>query len=199
MKTFNVYLRDGRIAKVHAETFRHDGDRYVFDNAGTSEAQFFVDAEIAGISEADPPQMPEAAPLDKGDLPLLAKVEEEAILQALAECGGNRTHAAELLGISRRAIYYKLKDIAQRQQEGENCTVEPPQPKQDTGCPSGLLTEVERQGRTQTRPDSDRTRRPGVELTQTNKAGSRPYEQILVNKDLAVALIQSEPRGEKAG
>jgi hypothetical protein len=61
MKAFNVYLRDGRIAEVHPETFRHDGDRYVFDNAGTSEAQFFIDAEIAGVSEADPPQMPESA------------------------------------------------------------------------------------------------------------------------------------------
>ena len=90
MKTFNVYLRDGRIAKVRAETFRHDGDQYVFDKAGTSEAQFFVDSEIAGVSEADPPQVPETAPPEQGNLPLLAKVEGEAIVQALAECGGNR-------------------------------------------------------------------------------------------------------------
>jgi hypothetical protein len=50
VKTFNVYLRDGRIAKVHAETFRHEGEQYVFDKAGTGESQFFIDSEIAGIS-----------------------------------------------------------------------------------------------------------------------------------------------------
>jgi hypothetical protein len=62
MRTFSVYLRDGRIAKVHAETFRHEGDQYMFDKAGTSKAPFFIDSEIAGISEADPPQVLEAVP-----------------------------------------------------------------------------------------------------------------------------------------
>ena len=111
VKTFNVYLRDGRIAKVHAETFRHEGEQYVFDKAGTGEAQFFIDSEIAGISVADPPQAPEAAPLDEAKLSPLAKADEEAILQALAECGGNRTHTARKLGISRRALIYKLKRL----------------------------------------------------------------------------------------
>jgi DNA-binding NtrC family response regulator len=111
MKTFNVYLRDGRIAKVHAETFRREGDQDIFDKEGTSEAQFFIDSEIAGISEADTPQVSGAAPLAEGNLPLLAKAEEEAILRALAECGGNRTHTACKLGISRRALIYKLKRI----------------------------------------------------------------------------------------
>jgi DNA-binding NtrC family response regulator len=111
MKTFNVYLRDGRIAKVHAETFRHVGNHYVFDKAGTGEAQFFIDSEIAGISEANPPQVPEAGLLDEGNLPLLAKAEEEAILQTLAQCDGNRTQTANKLGISRRALIYKLKRL----------------------------------------------------------------------------------------
>lgn len=111
MKTFNVYLRDGRIAEVHAETFRHEGNRHVFEKAGASEAQFFVDSEIAGISEADPGAVPEPVPLDESNPPLLAKAEEEAIVRVLAECGGNRTHTARKLGISRRALIYKLKRL----------------------------------------------------------------------------------------
>ncbi len=39
----------------------------------------------------------------------LDQVEKEMILQALAESKNNRTRAAELLGISRRAIYNKLR------------------------------------------------------------------------------------------
>jgi hypothetical protein len=41
----------------------------------------------------------------------LAQVERATILAALAECDGNRTHAAEKLGISRRALIYKLRAI----------------------------------------------------------------------------------------
>ena len=36
--------------------------------------------------------------------------EEDLIKRALAETGGNRTRAANLLGISHRALLYKLKD-----------------------------------------------------------------------------------------
>jgi len=44
----------------------------------------------------------------EGILPL-DDVERESIARALAETGGNRTRAAELLGISRRALLYKIK------------------------------------------------------------------------------------------
>jgi len=36
-------------------------------------------------------------------------VERAAIVQAMQLCGGNRTHAAQRLGISRRALIYKLE------------------------------------------------------------------------------------------
>jgi DNA-binding NtrC family response regulator len=113
MKTFKVYLGDGRIATVYADTYRHEGNQYVFDRAGTSEMQFFIESEVVGIFEADAPQMPEVVPLDEGNPPNLAKAEEKAIVQALAECGGNRTHTARKLGISRRAMIYKLKRLPQ--------------------------------------------------------------------------------------
>ncbi len=45
----------------------------------------------------------------------LSQVERATILATLDECGGNRTHAAKKLGISRRALIYKLRAI-----EGES-------------------------------------------------------------------------------
>lgn len=111
MKTFRVYLRDGRTAEVQAEAYRHEGNQYLFGRADSGETQFFVDSEVVGISETDSPKAPEASPVDESNLPFLAKVEEEAILQTLTECGGNRTHTAKKLGISRRALIYKLKRL----------------------------------------------------------------------------------------
>jgi two-component system response regulator HydG len=53
----------------------------------------------------------------------LSQVERAAILATLEECGGNRTHAAKKLGISRRALIYKLRAI-ERQRPA---AVEPPE------------------------------------------------------------------------
>jgi DNA-binding NtrC family response regulator len=41
----------------------------------------------------------------------LSQVERAAILATLEECRGNRTQAAKKLGISRRALIYKLRAI----------------------------------------------------------------------------------------
>jgi DNA-binding NtrC family response regulator len=45
------------------------------------------------------------------DLGRLSQVERATILSTLEECDGNRTRAAKKLGISRRALIYKLHDI----------------------------------------------------------------------------------------
>jgi two-component system response regulator HydG len=37
-------------------------------------------------------------------------MEKQAILRALKEAGGNRTHAAERLGISRRTLHRKIAE-----------------------------------------------------------------------------------------
>ena len=42
-------------------------------------------------------------------------VESEMIRRALRDTGGNRTHAAKLLGISHRALLYKVKEYALRE------------------------------------------------------------------------------------
>jgi DNA-binding NtrC family response regulator len=111
MKTFMVYLRDGRIAKVCAETYRHEGDQYLFERPGSSEAQFFIGSEVAGISEASSPEAPTARGPSSSRGCVLATAEADTIVRALSECQGNRTRAAEKLGISRRALIYKLKKL----------------------------------------------------------------------------------------
>jgi len=45
------------------------------------------------------------------DIGRLSQVEKATILSTLEECDGNRTQAAKKLGISRRALIYKLHDI----------------------------------------------------------------------------------------
>jgi DNA-binding NtrC family response regulator len=46
-----------------------------------------------------------------GDESRLSQVERATIQATLAECDGNRTHTAKKLGISRRALLYKLRSI----------------------------------------------------------------------------------------
>ncbi|MCY2991472.1 MAG: sigma-54 dependent transcriptional regulator [Planctomycetota bacterium] len=48
----------------------------------------------------------------------LSQVERATILATLEECQGNRTHAAKKLGISRRALIYKLRAIQLEKREG---------------------------------------------------------------------------------
>ncbi len=55
------------------------------------------------------------ATAEVSDTGRLSQVERATILSTLEECDGNRTQAAKKLGISRRALIYKLHDI-----DGEN-------------------------------------------------------------------------------
>ena len=47
-------------------------------------------------------------PPDEGDVPSLARVEWEHIQRVLADCGGNVSQAARMLGIHRRSLQRKL-------------------------------------------------------------------------------------------
>ena len=59
--------------------------------------------KIAAVaSEGDEPRAPSGR---------LSQVERATIVATLAECDGNRTQAAKKLGISRRALIYKIRDI----------------------------------------------------------------------------------------
>jgi DNA-binding NtrC family response regulator len=67
-----------------------------------------VPASGGGVAATDRRVAPESAGADAGRL---SQVERATILATLEECHGNRTHAAKRLGISRRALIYKLRAI----------------------------------------------------------------------------------------
>jgi DNA-binding NtrC family response regulator len=59
--------------------------------------------KLAALATGAPPSVTQAG--------RLSQVERATILATLEECGGNRTHTAKKLGISRRALIYKLRAI----------------------------------------------------------------------------------------
>jgi len=66
------------------------------------------------LPEHLPPKIAALASSPSETTPLvgrLSRVERATILATLEECGGNRTQAAKKLGISRRALIYKLRAI----------------------------------------------------------------------------------------
>jgi DNA-binding NtrC family response regulator len=65
------------------------------------------------LPEHLPPKIAAGAPGEeqRPDAGRLPQVERATIVATLAECGGNRTQAAKKLGISRRALIYKLRVI----------------------------------------------------------------------------------------
>jgi DNA-binding NtrC family response regulator len=56
-------------------------------------------------------EMRERDSIDQPDLKTLEESETDIIRHALEQTGGNRTRAAELLGITRRGLIYKLKRL----------------------------------------------------------------------------------------
>ncbi len=63
------------------------------------------------LPEHLPASMAADATAELADTGRLSQVERATILSTLEECDGNRTQAAKKLGISRRALIYKLHDI----------------------------------------------------------------------------------------
>jgi DNA-binding NtrC family response regulator len=61
-----------------------------------------------------------SAPLSEDRIRPLADVEKQAILEALESCGGNRTRAAELLGVTRNTIINKLRAYGIGQNNGKS-------------------------------------------------------------------------------
>ena len=53
------------------------------------------------------------SPSSAGPVRTMEQIEKEAILKTLQETGGNRTKAAEVLGIGLRTLQRKLKDYGE--------------------------------------------------------------------------------------
>ncbi len=62
----------------------------------------------------------QAASSNRATAGRLSQVERATILATLAECRGNRTAAARKLGLSRRALIYKLREIERENADGGN-------------------------------------------------------------------------------
>lgn len=65
-----------------------------------------ADDLLAAFARAEAP--PEAGPATEPAVPSLARVEWEHINRVLADCGGNVSQAARLLGLHRRSLQRKL-------------------------------------------------------------------------------------------
>ncbi len=92
------------------------------ENAIERAAVLSADGVIAAESVAANGAAPERAPTpaanhtDAAPVPLkdaVRSAERDAVLRALEATGGNRGEAAELLGVSLRTLYYKLRDLAE--------------------------------------------------------------------------------------
>ncbi|MDE7370468.1 MAG: sigma-54 dependent transcriptional regulator [Desulfovibrio sp.] len=71
--------------------------------SGRAEGAVAADAGTAG--EARGAALPES---EDGRLPTLEEVEREVILRTLARCGGNKSEAARVLGITRKTLHARL-------------------------------------------------------------------------------------------
>ena len=70
------------------------------------------------LPEHLPPKVAALASHDVATVGRLSQMERATIIATLEECGGNRTHTARKLGISRRTLIYKLHAIEAERQPG---------------------------------------------------------------------------------
>jgi len=96
----NSVIRDSDI-DLHESGCRPPDDSAARDSSqDTALSSPVSNAVIHSGNEADT-----ALPADS----TLDEIEKQAIINALVKCNGNRTHAAELLGVSRKTILNKIK------------------------------------------------------------------------------------------
>jgi DNA-binding NtrC family response regulator len=88
---------------LHRDVFLHEGLDGARDDA-PDDARVDVDAIVPA---SDPS---EVVPMLIGST--VHAVERELMLQTLARCDGNRTHAARVLGVSVRTIRNKIKQYS---------------------------------------------------------------------------------------
>jgi two-component system response regulator HydG len=85
-------------------------ERMVVLAAGDRLTRADVPAELRAPAPRPVPAGRADAPAPAANGGSLADSEREKILAVLASCGGNKSKAADILGISRRTIHRKLKE-----------------------------------------------------------------------------------------
>ena len=69
---------------------------------------------VRAAASAVPAATYETPATDRTDVKTLGEIERDTIRRALTQTDGNRTRAAELLGITRRGLIYKLKRLGMK-------------------------------------------------------------------------------------
>jgi two-component system NtrC family response regulator/two-component system response regulator PilR (NtrC family) len=67
--------------------------------------------ELRHLEEEDPLRFSPAAGNDPGNAETGSRLDHDAIIDALKQCGGNKTKTAAWLGISRRNLYYRMEQL----------------------------------------------------------------------------------------
>lgn len=113
-KLLETYTWPGNVRElrnaVDWATFMHDGEELLPEHLGIlSPRQPVMGEKKKPVSEPVGPAAEESKWLSLDDYI------DRHVLVALEKCGGNKTEAAKLLQISRRALCYRLDNIGQRQ------------------------------------------------------------------------------------
>jgi DNA-binding NtrC family response regulator len=101
-KLFQSYLWPGNVRQL-----RNVIERMVVLSRGDVLARRDIPVDI--VSQAQQQRAAPQATKNMSDRSTLKELETQAVKDALAECGGNKSKAARLLGISRKALYRKLE------------------------------------------------------------------------------------------
>lgn len=93
---------------IKPEAFLDLVARVVSEDAATASGE--PNGSSSRVADAAPPSAPRAAGVQQAvEATRLEDLEKDAVLRVLEKEGGNRTHAAKLLGISIRTLQRKLK------------------------------------------------------------------------------------------
>ncbi len=108
LRLLRAYAWPGNLREL-----RNFAERMVILLGGRSVTPENLPAEIRGLQSASGASSDSGFTLPQGGI-VLDRLEADMIRQALCRTGGNRTHAARLLGISRDTFLYRLKKYAIR-------------------------------------------------------------------------------------